>query len=114
MEPTQRKGKTQLGSSRTRVIGLILAFAATLLFAASFRILHAQTPGKAPNPRVILPLVQCWYKGQVARYIQTETSDLALSQQQDVNNVPLLANVLSAQQVRNFADSFFSAKRKTR
>jgi hypothetical protein len=45
---------------------------------------------------VILPLVQCWYKGKVAYYIQTEASDKALAQQQDVNYVPLLANVLSA------------------
>lgn len=97
MEPTQSQETIPPGSSRTKVIGLILAFAAILSFAASFRILHAQIPGKAPNPRVILPLVQCWYRGQVAWYIQTETSDLTLSQQQDVNNVPGLANVLSAQ-----------------
>jgi hypothetical protein len=97
MAPTQSQETIPPGSSRTKVIGLILAFAAILSFAASFRILHAQISGKAPNPRVILPLVQCWYRGQVAWYIQTETSDLTLSQQQDVNNVPGLANVLSAQ-----------------
>ena len=45
---------------------------------------------------MVLPLVQCWYKGQVAYYIQTEASDAGLALQQDVNYVPLLANVLSA------------------
>ena len=97
MEQTKKEERTLLGTSRRRVVGLILAFAATLSFAASFRILRAQTPerDRAPKPRVILPLVQCWYKGQIAWYIQTETSDAALSQQQDVNNVPLLANALS-------------------
>ena len=51
------------------------------------------------NPRVILSLVHCWYKGNVAYYIQTEASDAGLAQQQGVNYVPLLANVLSAKSV---------------
>jgi hypothetical protein len=40
--------------------------------------------------------VHCWYKGQVAYYIQTEASDAGLAQQQDVNYAPSLANAISA------------------
>jgi hypothetical protein len=58
--------------------------------------LHAQTSDNVQNPSVILPLVQCWYKGKVAYYIQTEASDEALAQQQNVNYVSLLANAISA------------------
>jgi hypothetical protein len=40
-------------------------------------------------------LVQCWYKGKVAYYIQTEASDESLAKQQDVNYVSLLSNAIS-------------------
>jgi hypothetical protein len=45
---------------------------------------------------VRLPLVDCWYKGQVAYYIQTEASDQAVATQQGVNFVPRLANAINA------------------
>lgn len=45
---------------------------------------------------VQLPLVNCWYKGQVAYYIQTEASDPGVAAQQNVNYVPRLANAISA------------------
>lgn len=99
MEPTQRERRTSPGSSRVKVISLMFALAAILSFAVSFGTLHAQASDKAHNPRVILPLVQCWYKGQVAFYIQTEASDLAVAQQQGVNYVPQLANAISAKAV---------------
>jgi hypothetical protein len=73
-----------------------LALVALVALAASFRSLRGEDSHKTRTPRVILPLVQCWYKGQVAYYIQTEASDSGLALQQDVNYVPLLANVLSA------------------
>jgi hypothetical protein len=95
MELTKREEKTPIGSSHKKVIALALTLVA-VSFAVLFGTLHVQASGKADSPRVILPLVQCWYKGQVAYYIQTEASDAALAQQQDVNYVPLLANVLSA------------------
>jgi hypothetical protein len=43
---------------------------------------QAQTANTAqPLPRVVLPLMQCWYKGKVAYYIQTDASDPTRSQQ---------------------------------
>jgi hypothetical protein len=45
---------------------------------------------------VQLPLVKCWYKGQVAYYIQTEASDQQVAQEQGVNFVPRLADAITA------------------
>jgi hypothetical protein len=45
---------------------------------------------------VQLPLVHCWYNGQVAYYIQTEASDQGVATQQGVNFVPQLANAINA------------------
>lgn len=72
------------------LIGLMVALPAISATA------YAQTQDKAQVPSVILPLVQCWYKGKVAYYIQTEASDLNLAQQQNVNYVPRLSNAISA------------------
>ena len=47
----------------------------------------------AKSKRVILPLIQCWYKGKVAYYISTEVSDKALAKQTRVTYVPQLAGV---------------------
>jgi hypothetical protein len=57
----------------------------------------AQNPQAAPvqNPRVILPLVQCWYKGKVAYYIQTDASDQSLATQFGMNYVPGLSNTIN-------------------
>jgi hypothetical protein len=96
MEVTQREERAPLG--RTKVIGLILTLAA-ISFAVSFGTLHARASDREHNPRVILPLVQCWYKGKVAYYIQTEASDKALAEQQQVNYVPVLANAIAASAV---------------
>src|SRR5438067_87379 len=96
MIPTQ---KTPSGKSRTRVISLAGAFAVMVAVAAAFVPVHAQNAPRISNPRVVLPLVQCWYKGQVAYYIQTEASDAGLAQQQGVNYVPRLANVITADAV---------------
>ncbi len=43
-----------------------------------------------------LPLVFCWYKGEVLFYIRTDTSDKATAEQQGLNYVPQLANVLTS------------------
>ncbi len=43
-----------------------------------------------------LPLIFCWYKGEVLFYIRTDTSDQATAQQQGLNYVPQLANVLTS------------------
>ena len=79
--------------SRSLVPGLIGLMAALPAISATA---YAQTRDKAQGPSVILPLVQCWYKGKVAYYIQTEASDQTLAQQQDVNYVPKLSNAISA------------------
>jgi hypothetical protein len=95
MEQT-KIGRILFGAPRTKMISLALALVALVALAASFRSLRGEGSHKTLTPRVVLPLVQCWYKGQVAYYIQTEASDAGLALQQDVNYVPLLANVLSA------------------
>jgi hypothetical protein len=74
----------------TGLIGLMAVLPAISLTA------HAQIQNRVQSPSVILPLVQCWYKGKVAYYIQTEASDLTLAQQQEVNYVPKLSNAISA------------------
>lgn len=48
---------------------------------------------------VQLPLVHCWYNGQVAYYIQTEVSDQSVAQQQNVNFAPRLANAANTDAV---------------
>ena len=73
-----------------------IAIAAVISLAGSPETLHAQTSNSVQNPSVILPLVHCWYKGNVAYYIQTEASDEALAQQQNINYVPRLSNTIAA------------------
>ena len=96
MEPRKREVRILLGSSRTQLTSLILALAAILSFGVGYGTQRAQASGKIHVPSVILPLVHCWYKGQVVYYIQTETSDAGLAQQQGVNYAPSLANAISA------------------
>ena len=83
-------------SSGSKAFSWVLLTALVFSLALASGTLHAQTSDKVQNPSVILPLVHCWYKGKVAYYIQTEASDKALAEQQDVNYVPLLANAISA------------------
>lgn len=82
--------------SATKTISWTLALAMVFSFAVLSRTLHAQTSNnRVQVPSVILPLVQCWYKGKVAYYIQTEASDQTLAQQQEANYVSLLSNAIS-------------------
>lgn len=56
-----------------------------------------QTNGVFPeSATATLPVVFCWYKGEVLFYIRTDTSDQATAQQQGLNYVPQLANVLTS------------------
>ena len=56
-----------------------------------------QTNGVLPEKgTATLPLVFCWYKGEVLFYIRTDTSDQATAQQQGLNYVPQLANALTS------------------
>jgi hypothetical protein len=90
------KVSSMFRSSATRTISWTLALVLAFSLALIPGRLHAQTSDKVQNPSVILPLVQCWYKGKVAYYIQTEASDQTLAQQQGVNYVPLLSNAITA------------------
>jgi hypothetical protein len=56
-------------------------------------------PPNATGPQVVLPLVQCWYKGKVAYYIQTDTSDQSLAAQFGINYVPRLSGAIDGQAV---------------
>jgi hypothetical protein len=56
-------------------------------------------PPSATGPRVVLPLVQCWYKGKVAYYIQTDASDQSIAAQFGINYVPLLSGAIDGQAV---------------
>jgi hypothetical protein len=82
--------------SRTTTVGrwlvILSMVVATTMVSGT---LQAQTANNEKTPSVILPLVQCWYKGKVAYYIQTEASDQGLAQQQDVNYVPQLSNAIA-------------------
>jgi hypothetical protein len=90
------KVSSMFRSSATRTISWTLALVLAFSLALIPGRLHAQTSDKVQNPSVILPLVQCWYKGKVAYYIQTEASDQTLAQQQGVNYVSLLSNAITA------------------
>jgi hypothetical protein len=96
MKVSQLPNMTANRSYRARTTKWVVAFALVFSLAAVSWALHAQISNKVQNPSVILPLVHCWYKGKVAYYIQTEASDKALAEQQDVNYVPQLANAISA------------------
>jgi hypothetical protein len=52
------------------------------------------TAGAASGPRVVLPLVPGWHNGTKVLYIQTEASDPAVAQSQDVNYVAGLAGAV--------------------
>lgn len=84
-----------LRSFGTKTFSWVLLMALVFSVAIASGTLHAQTSENVQVPSVILPLVQCWYKGKVAYYIQTEASDPTLAQQQDVNYVSVLSNAIS-------------------
>jgi hypothetical protein len=82
--------------SRLFVAVVAIALAASVSLAGLPQVLRAQNSNSFQNPSVVLPLIHCWYKGKVAYYIQTEASDEALAQQQNVNYVPRLSNAIAA------------------
>ena len=49
-----------------------------------------------PVQTATLPLISCWYKGQVLFYIRIDTSDQPTAEQQGLNYVPQLVNVLTS------------------
>lgn len=90
---TAKKNNGRLGS-----LAGCAAFAAALVIAGTGfpQALQAQGHDAAQsNPYVVLPLVNCWYMGKVAYYIQTDASDEAFAKQQDVNYVPGLSNAIA-------------------
>ncbi len=50
----------------------------------------------AISTAVVLPLVNCWYNGQPAYYIQTEASDPDVARAQNVHYVARLADTITA------------------
>ena len=48
------------------------------------------------RPKVVLPLVICWYNGKKNLYIQTDASDPSVAAKQGVNYVPQLSNAIDA------------------
>lgn len=91
--------------SRTFLTTIALPLAMLISVAGSPALAQAQdgnpgpNPRVTPGPRVILPLVQCWYKGKVAYYIQTDASDQSIATQFGINYVPLLSRTIDAQAV---------------
>jgi len=96
MELRHMQARPERRSSRTKAISVAFVIAVILGVTQSPTALQAQNSHSVQNPSVILPLVQCWYKGKVAYYIQTEASDQTLAEQQGVNYVPQLANAIAA------------------
>lgn len=84
--------------SRTILTTIALPLAMLISVVGSPALARAQV-GPASNPRVILPLVQCWYKGKVAYYIQPDASDHSIAAQFGINYVPLLSGAINGQAV---------------
>src|SRR5579863_1115937 len=84
----------------SRTLLTTIAFPLTMLLSVvgSPALARAQV-GPVSNPRVILPLVQCWYKGKVAYYIQTDASDQSIAAQFGLNYVPRLSGAIDGQAV---------------
>jgi hypothetical protein len=77
-----------------KIVSVVLG-AAILLTSAV--VVFAKGPTGIDRPASVqLPLVQCWYNGQVAYYIQTEASDQQVARQQNVHFVPRLADAITA------------------
>jgi hypothetical protein len=94
MELKQKAMKTA-SSSRFLTATTVLAALLVISLVGFAPAMQAQTANSAQNPYVVLPLVHCWYKGNVAYYIQTEASDETLAQQQNINYVPRLSNAIA-------------------
>ncbi len=91
------------------------AFKATLPSIAAIFVLAGPAVAAPPTLHAVieLPAVPGWYDGRKVLYIQTEASDAGVAAAQNVNYVPALANVLTANPgavddiyvVTNFAQS---------
>jgi len=81
----------------------IAAKIAALLAVITLLFISAGCGGSSNSTKkftsVELPLVNCWYKGQVAYYIQTEASDQGVARQQNVNFVARLTDTITADAV---------------
>ena len=75
------------------------ALALAVALAGHPTTLQAQTSNAVQPPSVVLPLIQCWYNGKPAYYIQTDASDQSVAADQGVNFVPSLANAIDADAV---------------
>ena len=80
-----------------KIFAAVLSAAILMMSAVAIFAKNITAEEKATT--VQLPLVQCWYNGQVAYYIQTEASDPDLAAQQNVNYVARLANAANSDAV---------------
>lgn len=74
----------------------IALVSATLLLVSTIAAIAGDSRDKKLVATVELPLVHCWYNGQVAYYIQTEASDQQVAESQGVHFVPRLVNAIDA------------------
>jgi hypothetical protein len=75
---------------------LVAIVSAAMLMVSTVAAFAGDSGHKKTVAIVELPLVQCWYNGQVAYYIQTEASDQQVAQDQGVNFVPRLVDTITA------------------
>jgi hypothetical protein len=73
-----------------------IMLSAAMLMISTVAAIAGDSEHKKIVATVELPLVQCWYNGQVAYYIQTDASDQQVAQDQGVNFVPRLVDTITA------------------
>jgi hypothetical protein len=76
-----------------------IMLSAAMLMISTVAAIAGDSEHKKIVATVELPLVQCWYNGQVAYYIQTDASDQQVAQDQGVNFVPRLVDTITADAV---------------
>ena len=78
---------------------LVTILSVAILMMSAVAVFAKNRTGKDEVATVQIPLVQCWYNGQVAYYIQTDASDQGVAEQQGVNFVPRLATAIDSDAV---------------
>jgi len=77
----------------------VALLSAVMLLISTIAVFAGHSRDKKMVDTVQLPLVHCWYNGQVAYYIQTEASDQQVAESQGVHFVPRLAQAIDAEAV---------------
>jgi hypothetical protein len=82
-----------------RILLLIMVIFTAAIFISAVAGCGGNSESEKKFTSVELPLVNCWYKGKVAYYIQTEASDQGVAMQQNVHFVSRLADTIKADAV---------------